>query len=122
VVASLTHIISICFERVPEVILVLFAITVTDIILREYPGACERDDISELAQIISQFEAPGRIGDNDQGVYVCHWCPLTKEEREKLARLRKAADAVRTSSGQEQPQEFVSRCITRYIAPLLTGL
>jgi hypothetical protein len=101
VVASLTHIIGICFERVPEVILVPFAITVSTIILREYPEACARDDFEELAHIISQFEAPGRIGENDQGVYVCHWAPLKPDERKKLDELRGAADAARSRAAKK---------------------
>lgn len=88
----------------PEVILIPFATTVTTIILREYPEACLRNDFTELAHIISQFEAPGRIGEDDQGVYVCHWTPLLKGERKKLAELRKAAYPVSTG------QEYVSTC------------
>jgi len=115
----LTQIIGICFARVPQAILEPFSLTVTEILLREYPDAVLRNDYNELRHIISQFTAPSRTGENDLGVFVCHWPPLTPGERDTLKALRRAMGSVQAKTGPKKyfPATAIMRCTLLTLSP-----
>jgi hypothetical protein len=90
IVAYLTHVVGLCFEarNVAEPILACFASLVVDVLIAQYPDVIFSGDETTLRRIISSFTAPSRNGDNDKAVIVCHWPPLSPEEKKRHERLR----------------------------------
>lgn len=92
-VAFLKQLIGICFEdqNVPEPILEPFSALVAEHIITEHPEVVFQNDFAPIQRIVSQFSAPGRTGDGDQGIFMCHWMPLNTDEKKKHSELLRRA-------------------------------